>query len=150
MFTDKHLCVSHEFCLDSEACIKAEALLLFKKRLYNKGVWLMSAEKFQVEQEELEKTIQLHISGELDLAAAQTFRHALESVVHREDKALVLNLSELRYIDSTGIGLVVSALKIRDELKMPLAVRNIPAAIRRLFDLTGISGFLNEGIEGSA
>lgn len=110
----------------------------------------MSAEKFQVEQEELEKTIQLHISGELDLAAAQTFRHALESVVHREDKALVLNLSQLRYIDSTGIGLVVSALKIRDELKMPLAVRNIPAAIRRLFDLTGISGFLNEGIEGSA
>lgn len=110
----------------------------------------MSAEKFQVEQEELEKTIQLHISGELDLAAAQTFRHALESVVHREDKALILNLSQLRYIDSTGIGLVVSALKIRDELKMPLTVRHIPAAIRKLFDLTGISGFLNEGIEGSA
>jgi len=110
----------------------------------------MSADKFQIEQEELEKSIQLHIRGELDLAAAQTFRQALEAVVHREDKALILNLSQLTYIDSTGIGMVVSALKIRDELKAPLRVQHIPSTIRKLFDLTGISAFLNEGIEGTA
>lgn len=110
----------------------------------------MSTEKFQVDQEELEKSIQLRISGELDLAAALTFRHALEAVVHRVDKALILDVGQLRYIDSTGIGIVVSALKIRDELNAPFKVSNIPAGIKRLFDLTGISGFLNEGIEGSA
>ncbi|OPH59397.1 anti-sigma F factor antagonist [Paenibacillus ferrarius] len=110
----------------------------------------MSAEKFQVDQEESEESIQLHIRGELDLAAALTFRHALEEVVHRADKALILDVGQLRYIDSTGIGIVVSALKIRDELKAPFSVRNIPASIRKLFDLTGISGFLNEGIEGRA
>jgi anti-sigma B factor antagonist len=110
----------------------------------------MSVEKFQVDQEELETSIQLHIRGELDLAAALTFRHALEAVVHRTDKALILDVGELTYIDSTGIGIVVSALKIRDELKAPFAVRHIPSGIKRLFDLTGISGFLNEGIEGTA
>ncbi|MBP1964745.1 STAS domain-containing protein [Paenibacillus aceris] len=110
----------------------------------------MPVEKFQIDQEELEKSIQLHIRGELDLAAALTFRHALEAVVHRKDKALVIDVGELTYIDSTGIGIVVSAMKIRDELKAPFAVRHIPPGIKRLFDLTGISGFLNEGIEGSA
>ncbi|BFT68942.1 STAS domain-containing protein [Paenibacillus anseongense] len=110
----------------------------------------MSVEKFQVDQEELETSILLHIRGELDLAAALTFRHALEAVVHRTDKALILDVSKLTYIDSTGIGIVVSALKIRDELKAPFAVRHIPSGIKRLFDLTGISGFLNEGIEGTA
>ncbi|MDD9271009.1 STAS domain-containing protein [Paenibacillus sp. GCM10023248] len=110
----------------------------------------MSTVKFQIDQEELETSIQLHLRGELDLAAALTFRHALEAVVQRTDKALVLEVGELKYIDSTGIGIVVSAMKIRDELKAPFAVRNVPSGIRRLFDLTGISGFLNEGIEGSA
>ncbi|MCY9661914.1 STAS domain-containing protein [Paenibacillus chondroitinus] len=110
----------------------------------------MSVEKFQVDQEELETSILLHIRGELDLAAALTFRHALEAVVHRTDKALILDVGKLTYIDSTGIGIVVSALKIRDELKVPFAVRHIPSSIKRLFDLTGISGFLNEGIEGTA
>ncbi|TXK74796.1 STAS domain-containing protein [Paenibacillus sp. N3.4] len=110
----------------------------------------MSADKFHVDQEESEKSIQLHISGELDLAAALTFRYALEAVVHREDKELVLDVGRLTYIDSTGIGIVVSVVKIRDELKAPLIVRNIPRGIKKLFDLTGISGFLNEGIEGSA
>lgn len=109
----------------------------------------MSSEKFQVGLEESEKSVQLIIRGELDLAAAQAFRQALEAVVHREDKALILNLKDLSYIDSTGIGIVVSTLKIRDEIKAPFAVQDIPPGIRKLFDLTGITGFLNEGIEGS-
>lgn len=107
----------------------------------------MSSERFQINLEESEKSIQLIIHGELDLAAAQPFRQALEAVVHREDKALILNVKHLRYIDSTGIGIVVSTLKIRDEIKAPFAVQDIPPGIRKLFDLTGITGFLNEGIE---
>ncbi|OCT15918.1 anti-sigma F factor antagonist [Paenibacillus pectinilyticus] len=110
----------------------------------------MSTDKFQVDQEESENTIQLHVRGELDLAAAQAFRQVLEAVIHREDKELIFNLRQLTYIDSTGIGIVVSTLKLRDELKAPFAVRDIPAGIRKLFDLTGISGFLKEGVEGSA
>ncbi|OAS17330.1 STAS domain-containing protein [Paenibacillus oryzisoli] len=109
----------------------------------------MSSERFEVTLEESEKSIQLIIRGELDLAAAKAFRQALEAVVHREDKALILNLKDLNYIDSTGIGIVVSTLKIRDEIKSPFAVHDIPPGIRKLFDLTGITGFLNEGIEGS-
>ncbi|MFC4779552.1 STAS domain-containing protein [Paenibacillus sp. GCM10023252] len=105
----------------------------------------MTIKKFLIEVQQSEAAHILHIAGELDLAAAQEFRAALDSVVHDTSKTLILDVQELRYIDSTGIGIIVSVIKIRDEINAPLAVRNIPTGIRRLFDMTGISGFINEG-----
>ncbi|MDB5052700.1 MAG: anti-sigma-factor antagonist [Bacilli bacterium] len=102
----------------------------------------MSENKFQIEQQETEDAYLLNISGELDLSVAPQLRTALESVVNRSDKALIMDVKNLKYIDSTGIGIIVSALKIRDELKAPFNVRNIPSSIQRLFDLTGISVYL--------
>jgi anti-sigma B factor antagonist len=105
------------------------------------------AEKFQIIQEETNEQTILHISGELDLSVVPQLRGALEPVMNRTDKALVLNLQHLKYIDSTGIGIIVSVLKLRDELKAPFYVREVPPAIKRLFDLTGISRYLVEGKE---
>ncbi|MEV5027179.1 STAS domain-containing protein [Paenibacillus sp. LPE1-1-1.1] len=110
----------------------------------------MKAEQFQVNQEEKQDQFILHVSGELDLSMVPQLRTALEPVMNRTDKALVLNLKGLKYIDSTGIGIIVSVLKLRDELKAPFYVREIPAAVKRLFDLTGISRYLTEGTEAQA
>lgn len=110
----------------------------------------MKAEQFQIFQEETSRETILHISGELDLAVVPQLRNALEPVMNRTDKALVLQLKHLKYIDSTGIGIIVSVLKLRDEIKAPFYVREVPPAIRRLFDMTGISRYLTEGTEAEA
>ncbi|MCD1261209.1 STAS domain-containing protein [Paenibacillus athensensis] len=110
----------------------------------------MSAGKFQIEQSELGSAVTLHLHGELDLAAAVSFQAALESVIPRTDKTLILDLAHLHYIDSTGIGILVSAIKARHERKAPLLVSSVPANIQRLFDLTGISPFLNEELKDRA
>lgn len=108
---------------------------------------VMSTKQFHIKQEENNEAYILHVSGELDLAAVQQFRAVLGPIVKQADKTLVLNLQKLDYIDSTGIGIIVSILKIRDGLKAPFIVQDIPPAIKRLFDLTGISGYLTEGTE---
>ncbi|CAM4411932.1 anti-sigma B factor antagonist [Paenibacillus endophyticus] len=110
----------------------------------------MKAEQFQVVQEETLDQFILHVSGELDLSMVPQLRMALEPVMNRTDKALILNLKQLKYIDSTGIGIIVSVLKLRDELKAPFFVREIPPSVKRLFDLTGISRYLIEGTEAQA
>jgi anti-sigma B factor antagonist len=86
----------------------------------------------------------------LDLSAAARFRTALEPIVNEADKTLILNLKNLKYIDSTGLGIIISVLKVRDALKAKFYVREIPVSIKRLLDLTGVSGFLKEGVEGEA
>lgn len=100
---------------------------------------------FRVKQEETADAYILRVGGDLDLAVVQQFRAVLGPVVNQTQKKLVLDLKDLTYIDSTGIGIVVSILKIRDGLQAPFIVQNIPEAVRRLFNLTGITGYLNEG-----
>ncbi|MFD0716027.1 STAS domain-containing protein [Paenibacillus sp. GCM10027626] len=107
----------------------------------------MSAKKFHVRQEETNEAYILYVSGELDLAAVHQFRAVLGPIVKQDEKALILNFKELTYIDSTGIGIIVSILKIRDDLHAPFIVQDIPPSIKRLFNLTGISGYLTEGTE---
>jgi len=107
----------------------------------------MRIEPFHIEQEETEDAYILYVNGELDLSVVPQFRSVLEPVVNQSDMGLILNLKHLTYIDSTGIGIIVSVLKIRDGLKAPFIVQEIPPSIKRLFDLTGISGYLTEGTE---
>jgi anti-sigma B factor antagonist len=110
----------------------------------------MNIEKFVIDQQENNEEYVFYLSGELDLSVAPQLRSALESVVNQVEKPLILNLKGLKYIDSTGIGIIISVLKIRDELNAPFIVREIPAPIKRLFDLTGISEFLKESNENKA
>jgi anti-sigma B factor antagonist len=66
----------------------------------------MSASALEVSAVVSEKTAIVHVAGELDLATAPE----LEEVLHgleRECARIVLDLSQLRFIDSTGLRLAV-------------------------------------------
>ncbi|SFE56153.1 anti-sigma B factor antagonist [Paenibacillus catalpae] len=107
----------------------------------------MKSQQFQIDQKETRDSYMISLGGELDLSVVPQLRTALEPVMDRTDLNLVLNLRELKYIDSTGIGIIVSILKYRDGINAPFSVTEIPPSIQRLFDLTGISGYLSEGTE---
>lgn len=84
----------------------------------------------------------VHVGGELDLEVASQMRAAMEPLMEMSDRRLTLDLHELKYIDSTGIGILISILKARHARKAPFDVENVPAHIRKLFDMTGITPFL--------
>jgi anti-anti-sigma factor len=107
----------------------------------------MKSQQFQIDQQETKDSYMISLGGELDLSVVTQLRSVLEPVIDRVDLNLVLNLRELTYIDSTGIGIIVSILKYRDGINAPFSVKEIPPSIQRLFDLTGISGYLTEGTE---
>lgn len=106
---------------------------------------MMKIEPFRIEHDSTDGQYTLKLSGELDLSVVPQLESALEHVMNRTDVTLVLDLERLTYIDSTGIGIIVSILKTRDSLKAPFYVQSVPSSIRRLFDLTGLSGYLQEG-----
>ncbi|MCZ8519685.1 MULTISPECIES: STAS domain-containing protein [Paenibacillus] len=106
----------------------------------------MTADKFQVRTESGPQGSILYLTGELDLGTANQLRLAAEALA-LSPLPLKLNLRELTYIDSTGIGIVVSILKNRQTVQMNLIAAEVPAKIKRLFDMTGLSRFLEfEGV----
>ncbi|MBM7568249.1 STAS domain-containing protein [Paenibacillus sacheonensis] len=84
----------------------------------------------------------VYIGGELDLESAVQMRAVMSPLIELTDRELVLNLRELRYVDSTGIGILVSVLKARHAKEAPFSVEAVPPHIRKLFDMTGITPFL--------
>jgi len=77
------------------------------------------------------------------LEAASQMRAAMEPLIGSFDRRLVLNLRDLKYIDSTGIGILIGVLKARHARSAPFEVEEVPAGIRKLFDLTGITPYLS-------
>lgn len=102
------------------------------------------SEKFQLQTENREGQCVVYVSGELDLEVAAQMRAAMAPLVELSDRELTLNLRGLTYIDSTGIGIVVSMLKARHAKSAPFSVEAIPPGIRKLFDMTGITPFITK------
>src|SRR3954453_14655747 len=66
----------------------------------------MSASAIEVSAVVSEKTAIVHVAGELDLATAPELEEGLHGL-EREGARIVLDLSQLRFIDSTGLRLAV-------------------------------------------
>jgi anti-anti-sigma factor len=101
----------------------------------------MDRRAFDIRVQEAEGHLMVYAKGELDLAAAAACRAVLEPLLP-SDKEVILNLEQLSYIDSTGIGIIIFFLKERSEAGKTLSVQNVPQKIKKLFDLTGITRFL--------
>jgi len=110
----------------------------------------MPTNKLAIRTANLEDRTIVHIGGEFDLEGAGEVRGALQPLIEQTDKRLTLNLGDLTYIDSTGIGILISVVKARHARNAPFDVESIPPQIRKLFDMTGITPFLEKSESSQA
>lgn len=99
------------------------------------------SDKFQTTITTESNVCTVYLKGELDLSVAPEFRLVLEPLVGDTSLDLVINLKELKYIDSTGIGILLSILKARHGMDVKFTVEEVPPQIQKLFDMTGIAKF---------
>jgi anti-sigma B factor antagonist len=88
-----------------------------------------------------ERTSEVHVIrlvGEMDLGNADDARAAVMAAIEREDVDVIVDLSELEFIDSVGISVLleVQAASRRDSNR--LGFRGVHAAIAGVMELTGV------------
>ena len=99
--------------------------------------------KFYITKENTLGKVTAHLHGELDLSVAPEFRADLEPYINQSKTTLELNFTDLTYIDSTGIGVIILILKQRTAIGGTFKITNVPKKIKKLFDITGISKHLD-------
>jgi anti-anti-sigma factor len=83
----------------------------------------------------------LRPTGELDIATAPRLERALRDG-RRPGDEVVLDLSGLEFIDSTGLRVVVKAVEAAAAERWDLRLRHGPPAVRRVFEIAGVLGAL--------
>lgn len=83
--------------------------------------------------------VRIAVAGELDLSSALTFDEEIRRAEEREPKTLVIDLSGLRFLDSTGLRLIMSAQARARRRGMRLAIVEGGDAVKRIFRLAGVN-----------
>ncbi len=90
--------------------------------------------------ETVEDATILHVAGEIDAFTAPKLQDTLIPLVAASaGGAVVLDLADVGYMDSTGIGVIVGALKATRQSGCRLSIRNANGRIQRLFRITGLN-----------
>jgi anti-anti-sigma factor len=81
----------------------------------------------------------LAISGEVDIAAVETLLAQARASLDSSATGLELDLGELTFIDSSGLGALVRLRNEAARSGKSVVLRNVPAATVRLLELTGLT-----------
>ena len=101
----------------------------------------MSAqENFRVEVRNEDRAVVFAVQGELDLASSPTLEQEIDRV--GDVDLLIVDLRELRFMDSTGLHALVKANNRSADAGRRFAVVNGGAQIQRLLSLTGVGELL--------
>jgi stage II sporulation protein AA (anti-sigma F factor antagonist) len=85
----------------------------------------------------------LSLVGELDLATSELVAHALSDIKRDPPERLLLDLSELSFMDSSGLRVILALNRRCRKAGMPrLEIAPGPPAIQRVFDITGVVKWL--------
>jgi len=79
------------------------------------------------------------ISGDLDLVLAKEFRETVDKILMDKPlRNLILDLSEVDFIDSSGLGAILGRYKMIQQRKGKMSIWGAKPSVYRILDLSGI------------
>lgn len=89
-------------------------------------------------------TLVAKVSGELDMLSAGPFRAKVEAALDKgEARNLVLNFSEVSFIDSSGLGVLLGRYKRLSSEGGRIAISGAAPQVKRILELSGIMRIMN-------
>jgi anti-sigma B factor antagonist len=82
------------------------------------------------------------VSGDVDISTSPDLREALAGVLAAGSRCVVVDLSAVRFIDSTGLGVLVGLYTAVRNAGGRLAVVNDHAAVLKVFSITALDDVL--------
>lgn len=102
----------------------------------------MTIAPFKVEVDSLDGGIGVFtVTGELDQATAAELREPIQAAIGNGTEAMLVDMTDCGFIDSTGLGVIVEAwkqLKQRNGASASFAICCAEPEVRRLLEVTGL------------
>ena len=79
------------------------------------------------------------VKGEVDLFTAPKLRDHIVGLVEEDERRIIVNLEDVDFMDSTGLGVLVGALKRLKEKEGHLALVCAQGSVLRVLTVTGLN-----------
>ncbi len=80
----------------------------------------------------------VEIQGEIDVYTSPKVKETINELIEKGNFFLVINLEGVRYIDSTGLGVLIGALKKVKENDGAISLISTNPQIKKIFTITGL------------
>ena len=93
----------------------------------------------------------LHLKGHVGIDSSPALRDQLLAVLEAQvSKIVTVDLTDVPYIDTSGIATLIEALKVARSRRTKLCVNGLQSRLVRLFEATGLIDLLEAGCSTSA
>ncbi|MDR4950009.1 STAS domain-containing protein [Neobacillus cucumis] len=87
--------------------------------------------------------VSVRLAGEIDAFTASSLREELLPLADGKNTTMIINLKDVSYLDSTGLGVFVGIFKKLKENGGELRLVELSERLRRLFEITGLDKIMN-------
>lgn len=81
---------------------------------------------------------EVKIIGEVDIHTSSELKEKLLEILEEKNRSIIINAEDLEYIDSTGLGMLISIVKRLKSSGMELILVNPRSNVSKLFTITGL------------
>jgi anti-sigma B factor antagonist len=81
----------------------------------------------------------LSLEGRLDLTSASSLKEASKEVLNGSSKKVILNMDKVDFINSSGLGALVSILKEVRNSQGSMRLTNLAPYVKEIFDITQLT-----------
>jgi anti-sigma B factor antagonist len=92
---------------------------------------------FQVKRKDIKNVSIVYLKGYLDAHTAPDFEKALQELVDEDRVRIIVNLSELNYISSAGLGVFMGFIEDVRKKGGDIKLAELTEKVYRVFDLLG-------------
>ena len=96
--------------------------------------------KVEIATEKIEAGVLMRLKGDVDMNTSPDVRNSLGEVFRQKgSRALLINLSDVRYMDSSGIATLVEAMQNCMKQGMRLRLVSLSPSVRDVFEMARLS-----------
>jgi len=97
----------------------------------------------EIESKIQDSIIEIKPIGEVDIYTSPELKNQIFSLIEERNTSIIIDGESLEYIDSTGLGVLMSIYKKMQENSLNLEIINLKPNIYKLFDITGLNKVFN-------
>jgi anti-sigma B factor antagonist len=83
----------------------------------------------------------IDVVGEMDLYNSYKLKELLTKMIDKKIEKYIINLEEVEYIDSSGIGALIHITSTIKKMNLRLSITNVHGSVKKVIELTKLSGF---------